>query len=406
MRVLFAVSSWPTHYFSMVPLGWALQAAGHDLRVLCAPSQQTPVGQAGLTPVPILDGMEMAVHNRLQYFRQARAGDWPYPWLPLHPLTGEQMASMADFDLDRYAAREERVFADRARQSADAAVRYARDWRPDLVVHDPVSLDGPLAARAAGVPAVMSLWGPVGTAEPGHLRTIPDDIASSFARHGFADRGPEQVDHVLDPCPDSLAPPTEAKRLPIRYLPYNGAGPTPPGPLGPGPRPRVCVAWSTALTAMSGPQTYLLPELVDRLAALDAEVVVTATEQDAAALGRVPASVRVLVRCPLRLLLPGCAAVVHHGGAGSTMTALWAGVPQLGLTFAAEQAANAERVAAAGAGLHLPGHLAAGPAAAEAVAALLADGRYRRRAAELAGELERRPSPAELVDTLCGLAGR
>lgn len=403
VRVLFALSSWPTHYLSMVPLGWALQAAGHEVRVLCPPSQVAPVGQAGLVPVPVLGGMEVVVHNRLQYFDQAREGHWPYPWLPLHPLTGAEMTALGDFDLDRYHREEEREFAELARRSCDAAVGFARSWRPDLVLHDPVCLEGPLAARVVGVPSVMSLWGPVGTRESEQLRIVPRDISGSFARYGLHERGPDVVEQVIDPCPESLAPPTDARRLPMRYVPYNGPGGLPGGLLDPPVRPRVCLAWSTALSTMSGPRSYLLPELVAQLAELDVEVVLTATERDVAALGEVPSSVRVFTRCPLRLLLPGCAAVVHHGGAGSTMTALWAGVPQLALSFAAEQTANAERVAATGAGLHLYGHEATGPAVAAAVGELLA-GDYRGQAVRLREELDRRPTPADVVGALCELA--
>jgi UDP:flavonoid glycosyltransferase YjiC (YdhE family) len=266
-------------------------------------------------------------------------------------------------------------------------------------------VEGMLAAEAVQVPSALFLWGPVGTDEPPELRLMPEDLSGSYPRYGLPELSGKLVRHVIDPCPAAIRPPTEAVRLPVRYVPYNGGGALPPWLLAEPGRPRVCLTWSTALTRMSGPRSYLLPSLVDALAPLDVELVVTATRQDVAALGPVPGSVRVLENCPLGLLLPSCAAVVHHGGAGSTMTAIGAGVPQLAITFATEQTANARRLAATGAGLTMLGHEADPDRVRSAVQALVTDPRYRRRAGTLQADLRARPVPARLVGTLTLLAG-
>jgi rhamnosyltransferase subunit B len=57
---------------------------------------------------------------------------------------------------------------------------------------------------------------------------------------------------------------------------------------------------------------------------------------------------------PLRLLLPHAAALVHHGGIGTTAEALRAGRPQLVLPWAFDQFDNAQRVVALGVALTLP----------------------------------------------------
>ena len=404
MRVLFTVSSWPTHYMSMVPLGWALQSAGHEVRVLCAPSQADTVSRAGLVPVPVLGGMEVVVRNRLEYYGEAVRGTWPYPWLPLHPITGRQMSRLDDFDLVEYRREIEPVFAEQAGRSMDAAVTFARGWRPEVILHDPVSLEGLLAAKVIGVPEVMSLWGPVGTHEPDGVRIVPDDLGDWFPRYGLPAMSVDLIEHIADPCPPPVVPPCTADRLPIQYLPYNGPGAMSGWAMEPPARPRVCVAWSTALTTMSGPNSYLLPAVLRGLADLDVEVVLTATSRDAAALGKMCGPVRVLERFPLNLLLPSCDAVVHHGGAGSSMTAMWAGVPQLALTFAREQTTNGERIEAAGAGRHLLGHHASPAVIRDTVADIVETSGYRRGAADLRAELRRRPTPAEFVETLDKLA--
>ncbi|WHT23355.1 DUF1205 domain-containing protein [Crossiella sp. CA-258035] len=402
MQVLFTVSSWPTHYAAMVPLGWALQAAGHEVRVVCTPSQVAPVSAAGLIPVPVLNGLEVTVRLRLQYYREALNGQWPYPWLPPHPLTGGPLNSLDDFDLAGYRDREAPAYARLAAAGYDAAVAFASAWRPDLVLHDPASLEGMLIAGLLGIPAVLCLWGPVGTHEPAHMSIVPEDHSGAFPRHGLREFGLDMIRTVIDPCPPALAPPIAAQRLPMRYVPYNGCAPMPGWLLERSDRPRVCITWSTALTTTSGPRSYLLPELVRAADDLGVEVVLTATAEDVAALGRVPPTVRVAERLPLRLLLPGCDAVVHHGGSGTALTALWAGVPQVMATFASEQTATATRVAAAGAALHLPGHEANAGAVGTALEKLLADNSYRRTAGELRAQMLRQPTPADLVKTLEG----
>jgi UDP:flavonoid glycosyltransferase YjiC (YdhE family) len=407
MRVMFAVSSWPGHYYPMVPLGWALQAAGHDVRVVCAPSQTDAITRTGLTPVPVLDGMDMVFLTRLRYLWDAQAGNWPYPFMPLHPLTGEEVTDLREFDFDRYMSENTATTFGAMVRSFDAAVKFAKAWQPDLVVHDPLAVEGALAAAALKVPAITHLWGTAGSHEPASsgLAIVPDYPVGTFAKWKVGALGPAAITHVIDPCPEQLAPPIgEATRLPARFVPYNGSGIAPAWVDQPSEKPRVCVVWGTSTSAMSGPKSFLLPAIVEAVAGLDVEVVVTATAEDLATLGDLPDGVRAAERCPLHVLLPTCAAVVHHGGAGCAMTALDAGVPQLALSFAIEQALNGERIANTGAGAHLPGHLATVDSIRAAVSDLLEKPSYAAAAADLRDSAHARPAPADLVAALVRLA--
>ena len=98
---------------------------------------------------------------------------------------------------------------------------------------------------------------------------------------------------------------------------------------------------------------------------------------------------------PLRALLPQVAALVHHGGIGTTAEALRAGTPQLVAPFAHDQFDNAARVEALGVGLALPAarlnpRLLEQPPAAAAVLAHRAGAMPGRRRALHAGRLARR----------------
>lgn len=407
MRVLFVVSDWPAHYAPMVPLGWALQGAGHEVRVVCTPAQAGPVGAAGLTAVPLLGGPDMVTQTRLMYFWTAQAGARPYPGLPLHPETGEELGSLDDFDFPQWMARNKRTIATAVKANHTGTLEYARGWRADLIVHDPLAVEGLLAARVTGVPALVHHWGPVGHDEPDPaLRLLPPDPGGIFPRNGLGELGPHLVDHVIDPCPDGLRPgrASRAERHPVRYVPYNGPGEMPPWVLEEPDRPRVCVVWGSSLTTMFGPRSFVVPEVVRGLADLDVEVVLTGTPRDTAALGEIPGNVRVFDRFPLRFLLPTCSAVIHHGGAGCAMTSLAAGVPQLALTFAVEQEANGMRLAGAGAGLQLRGDLAGRDAVHASVRRLLEEPSFAKTAQVLSEENQARPAPADLVPRLERLA--
>lgn len=73
-----------------------------------------------------------------------------------------------------------------------------------------------------------------------------------------------------------------------------------------------------------------------------------------------PEGVRHVAYAPFAILLPRCAALVHHGGIGTCAQALAAGIPQLVMPMGFDQPDNATRVARLGAGAWLtPSHFRA-----------------------------------------------
>ncbi len=399
---MFAVSDYPGHYFPMVPLGWAFQAAGHEVRVACGPAQVSTASRTGLPAVACGSDVDTVVQARIGYHLAARQGLMQHPGLPpLHPLTGAPMRRLEDFDWAAYEPEYVAQAAIRGRDRTRAMAGFARDWRPDLVVHDLLSPEGMVAAHVAGARSLCHLWGPTGTDETGYgLAALrPDVPAPVRERLGIA-LDADLLPEVVDPCPAAVAPATTSTRLPVRYLPFHGGGGTGPAVPAPPARPRICAVWSNSLSQIFGPASFVLPALVRACADLDVELVLALSTQDAELLGPLPPYARLLRHFPLSLLLPGCSVVVHHGGAGCLMTGLAAGVPQLALPFGAEQEMIATRLAAAGAGLVIRGSLADEASLTTALRRLLVEPAFLARATTLARANDAAPAPAELAAML------
>jgi len=145
-------------------------------------------------------------------------------------------------------------------------------------------------------------------------------------------------------------------------------------------RPRALLSFST--TVMHG-QPGLVQRACDALAALDVDGVLTLGPALDAAGVRVPDNVTVVPFADHDELLSSCAAVVGHGGLGTTLRALAHGVPLLLMPLGRDQVLTAGRVAQLGMGVRL--ELQAPSATiARSLKRLLADARYATAAAAAA----------------------
>ena len=84
-----------------------------------------------------------------------------------------------------------------------------------------------------------------------------------------------------------------------------------------------------------------------------------------------PGTVMHAAYAPFSELLPRAAALVHHGGIGTTAQAMRAGVPQLLMPMSHDQPDNALRVEKFGVGAALPPKKFTGPAVAKTLDGLL-----------------------------------
>ncbi len=424
MKVLLATYCDRSVFHWMVPIGWALLAAGHDVVVASTPGLVPVITGAGLTAAPV---------GRQRGFGYTGSGgadvDASQPGLypPYDVAVGASARAAADAPP-----------ADVIREGYEAVLRWwhkpanvpmisdlvslAREWRPDLVLWEPVTYAGALAAAACGAAHGRVLWGldvfgatrdrvrPGGDLDLSATGADPlmDWIAGYARRYGVA-AGEELVygQFTLDPLPPSLAVRRSPDVVHVRYVPYGGRSILPHWLHHPSARPRITLTLGITATERFARHPLDVEGILDELAGVAAD----RNAELVAALGgaeRPPSVAADLVRVasfvPLHPLALTSALVVHHAGVGTTFTSALAGVPQLMLPHEFDEPELARRVAASGAGLALdPATLGPGDLRG-AVERLLDDPRHARSAAALREEMLAAPAPSRLVGQLKELA--
>ncbi|WP_433254732.1 nucleotide disphospho-sugar-binding domain-containing protein [Streptosporangium sp. CA-135522] len=380
MRILFSTWATRSHFYPLVPLAWALRAAGHEIRVAAQPDAGEMVTRSGLPFVAAGPALDLgAIIERIRVRPGAEA-------------------SREEREQARSATAVKMFMAGSAAM-ADDLIDFASGWRPDLVVYEPRGYAAMKAAQVVGVPAIRALSG--GT----DYTYVREEVERPILAPLWEMLGLQDPHGALtvDPCPPSLQVPATIGRQFMRYVPYNGGGTVPGWLAEPPARPRVLVTFGVTFAKHAGnlDPVRLATEAVS---GLDVEVVVAAFPEQRKLLGNLPQSVRLVESMPLHLLLPTVTAVVHQGGAGTMLTSAACGVPQMVLPSIADEPLNALRLTELGAGRHV--HLADADqdVIRAEVAALLESRSHREAARELKEEIERQASPAEIVDVLEKLA--
>lgn len=358
------------HVFPLVPLSRALRSAGHDV-VLATAADGLAVRSAGLPVEDVAPGF--------------RFGPVAGRTMLRHPVIAR--AELAGTAGTRGVAPLFGAVNDRL---ADGLVDLARRWRPNLVVHEPLAVAGALAAAAVGVPAILhenSLFD-----GPTLVRVTDGRLGRARRRHGVAALPPAAATI-------SIAPPSVLDGRagwPMRAVPYSGEGELPDWLAGPAGRPRIAVSRSTIAGPGSG---RLMSRVVAVAGRLDAEVVLIRPDRRVAG-SALPDNVRTVGWVPLPAVLASCAAVVHHGGAGSALAALAAGVPQLVVNGPGDRRHNAARLAARGVALATDERdISAGQ-----LTRLVTDAGLAAEASAVRAEIAAMPSPEELVPRIEALS--
>jgi glycosyltransferase (activator-dependent family) len=412
MRVLFTTCPDKSIFLSSVPLAWALRTAGHEVRVAAQPRFADVITSAGLTAVPIGRDHDPARLSTMEPEggAAARTGLFrPYD-VVAHPerLDWDYLKSGYEFHVTWWHRIDTQpILRD--------LVALARHWRPDLVIWEPATYAGPLAAAAVGAAHARLLWSldVFGRTREHYLRLKPgqpandrtDPLADWLAAHarGLGVEFTEDLitgQFTIDPFPSSLGLSTGLPGTGLRYTPYGGPA-TVPGWLWAQPeRLRVALTLGITATERFGGYAVGLADILDSLADLDVEVVATVADPQRCELGRVPANTRVVPYVPLHALVPTCAAVIHHAGFGTLATTSLYGVPQLALPLHFDEPLLADKLAEQGAGLTLPAGQATGARVRECLRRLFDEPSFQASADKLRADMLAMPTPNELVPEL------
>jgi UDP:flavonoid glycosyltransferase YjiC (YdhE family) len=363
MRVLVVTSPGTGHVFPLVPVSWALRADGHDVLVASAGDGVQRAASAGLTAVDVAPGVDM--YEVLQSVARTTGGWVPHP----SPAVAWERAVQ--------------LFTRVSELMLAGTERLARRWGPDVVVYGELQGAGAVVAARLGVPAVEHGIGLVGdgTAFVGEIwpRLTVEPAVDPIA--------------IIRIAPPSLGPEPAAGRWIMRPVPYNGGAVVPGELLDPPTRPRVLITMGTVAPRLGG--VGMVRDLVDAVAAEPLEILV-ALGSDPGELGPLPESVRAYRWLPLTAALPSCSVVIHHGGAGSTLSALAAGVPQVVVPQGADQFLNAASVSERGCAMTAD----QAPAAIRDGLRRALSGEFGQAAREVRDEISRLPSPTVIAARL------
>jgi MGT family glycosyltransferase len=304
--------------------------------------------------------------------------------------------------------------------------------RPDALVSSSMLLGPQIAGEAAGLPVTALMpniyflpvpgrppfgtgWqparGPLGRARDAAVLRLGarswaaglPPLNATRERYGLAplDHVWEQLDHARRVLVLSSRSFDDPSPLPanVRYV---GARLGDPGWVEPwqppaGEAPLVLVSLSSG----AQDQLALLRRIVEGVGALPVRAVVTTGHAIDPEDVEAPAHVQVLRSAPHSQVLAHAAAVVTHGGHGTVLRSLAAGVPAVVLPMGRDQLDNAARVVAREAGLRLKP--SAKPSAiAAAVRRLLDEPRHREGARRMAAALQAEAGRDGAADELEG----
>ncbi|QIZ37167.1 activator-dependent family glycosyltransferase [Saccharopolyspora sp. ASAGF58] len=423
MRVLFTPLPASSHFFNLVPLAWALRAAGHEVRVAICPNMVSMVTGAGLTAVPVGDELDLiALAARNELVLDSGVAFDEKGRLP--ELFDQLLSINSGRDMD--AVEQLHLVDDR---SLDDLMGFAEKWQPDLVVWDAMVCSGPVVAQALGARHVRMLisldvsgWLRSGFLEhqeskPSEQRVDPlgEWLGGKLAKFGATfDEEVVTGQATIDPISPWMRLPVDLDYIPMRFVPYNGAAVVPAWLREPSTRRRVCVTRGLTKRQQSrvaeqwegeAQEQAMVETLLRGAAGLDVEVIATLSADEVRAMGELPANVRVHDYVPLNELLESCSAIIHHGSTTTQETATVNGVPQLILpgTFW-DESRRAELLADRGAGLVLDRATFTEDDVRRQLARLLDEPSFAANAALIRREIEENPSPHDIVPRLEKLA--
>ncbi|MEU1606175.1 nucleotide disphospho-sugar-binding domain-containing protein [Micromonospora matsumotoense] len=410
MRVLFVPHANKAHLHIMTPLAWALRTAGHDVRVASQPEIADAIIASGFVPVEVgRTRTEMPA-----FYPGVRPGEAPP--VVMAPGERQKMPLQQDFPRDNPLEKLSRASWGFALFSTDEMIAdliaLIDSWRPDLVVWDSMVYAAPAAATVCGVPHARMMMGPDGITQLRRAARDEGDPLRDWLDRvlgGYGARFDEDVatgHFTIDPMPPWQYQPDGLHLVPVRHIAVNPPARIPDWLREEQQRPRVCLTLGESHRNGRGTEAPAA-DLLDAVSGLDAEVIATFNAKQLATIPVLPDNVRVVDFVPLAMLLPSCAAIVHHGGAGTFATAVEHAVPQLiipGTHWGFQwwgPLAHANGLQQQGAGRFVADadHLTS-EALAEDLARVLKDPSFKANAERLRTQVAGLPTPNDLVPAL------
>ncbi|WP_329378931.1 hypothetical protein [Streptomyces sp. NBC_01716] len=210
MRVSFAVFPATAHLHPVTPLAWALQSAGHEVRIVSPPEMADSISAVGLTPVPLGETVDLTaaapdIGPRLdQVTRALSLTADTHLW---EILRRRVLPALAKYFPAGPAAPGHR-------DMLDDIVEFARGWRPDLVLWDPAFPPAPVAARVSGA-------APVEDPQVAVVRPMLERYGLEFDEETLLGQW------TVDPMPARLRLPLGVRSVPVRWVPFNGSAAVP-----------------------------------------------------------------------------------------------------------------------------------------------------------------------------------
>jgi UDP:flavonoid glycosyltransferase YjiC (YdhE family) len=382
MRILVSSTGGVGHLLPLLPLAWALGRAGNTVRIACPESFTGFAGRHGL-PV--------------SGFGEPDPDELAAVWATI-PLDDPDEANRVVVG-QVYG----RLDATAALPGLDAIVA---EWRPDLVLRDTAEFGAALVAERHRLCCVR-VGCSLAALDVTSAAAAADGLAALRAAAGLPPDpggGALLAGNYLTQIPQSMEDPVYPAAGAWRFRDVPQAPQPLPDWWAGGEDPLVYVTFGT-VAASHGLFASLYAAVIDCLAGAPVRVLLTVGEAaDPAALGPLPPGVHVERFVPQQQVLAAATAMVTHGGSGSVLGALAAGLPLVVLPLFADQPYNAARVAALGAGLNIAGGPAAVGQVGPAVAAVLDDPTYRAGAQRVAAEMAALPTADQTATRLAGLA--
>ncbi len=383
MRILFTTTRGMGHLTPLLPYARRLSARGHDVRFASV--------------VELRDRLEREGFGHFALDGPVREQIAPILMRAKHLSPTQASAlNIAEIFVGAYAG-----------TALPAMEEVLRTWRPDVLVRESLEYSGLIAALSMNVPHAQVLvysvhwesafllpWAIPALQHLCQTAGVACNIGPVLRSETAFSAFPEAID---GDAADRGLPLIRVASEPDRSMSSAGS----PWTLPDG-APLVYMTFGSMVAGLRAAK-YIFRTAVRAVRGLPVHVLVT-TGSDAARrlVSVVPDNVTVESWVPQDEVLPHAVAMVCHGGTGTVLGGLAAGVPMIVAPFFANQPDNAERIEQAGAGLSVPELTVENLRAA--LERVLREPRFRERARQIAASMKHMATVDEAVDRILGLA--